>query len=158
MPEEPSPNAPPPDDVPIWAQPDPWRDEHGELPVDEVHHRDRVDAAIETIRDGWPMLIIPAALVMLLLSLLVGDAVWKLIWVFPFLYMLAIVATPLMARLRKGGEVRLPGAAALTGPDKRKTLVAALGLSALLAAYAVYGGVWEYQLREWLKAMLAGAW
>ena len=54
--------------------------------------------------------------------------------------------------------MRLPGGEVQTGPGKRKALLAALGLTGLLAAYAVYGGMWEVQAREWLGSLVRQLW
>ncbi len=143
----------PPPDAPLWEQPDPYLEPSGELPLEEVHHRTNVDALIETLRLA-PLAVVPVVLVLFALSLAFGDVVWRVIGLLPFFYVLAILAAPLLARLRKGGELRLPGQAALSGPDKRKALLTALGLTGLLAAYEVYGGMWEVQAVEWLAAQV----
>ena len=143
-------------DIPIWHREDPYLDENGELPVEEQHHRAKVDAAIETLKFAFPALIIPVGLVMFGLSLFVGAGVWKLIILLPFLYYFAIVATPLVARLRKGGELRLPGHAPLTGAQKRNALIASLIAASCITAYATYGGIWQRQALEWLRTTLLG--
>lgn len=151
-----TPNEEPTPEPPLWEHEDPYLTRSGDLPLEEVHHRSNVDAIIATLRLA-PLLLVPIALVLFALSLAFGDVVWRVVGLLPFLYVLAIVAAPLLARLRRGsGELRLPGQAALSGPDKRRALLAALGLSGLFAAYAVYGGVWEVQAAEWLGAQVRG--
>lgn len=99
-----TPTDPPPPDAPLWEHEDPYLDPSGNLPLEELHHRTNVDALIATLRLA-PLLIVPVVLVLFALSLAFGDVVWRVIGLLPFLYVLAILAAPLLARLRKGGEL-----------------------------------------------------
>jgi hypothetical protein len=101
-----------------------------------------------------PVLILPAGLVLFGLSLLLGDWVWEAMVLFPFLMVLSLAATPILARLRKGGAVALAGGGRLEGAAARRALLMALGLTALLVAIAVYGDLWAAQGLAWLRGQL----
>ncbi len=100
------------------------------------------------------MLILRAGLVLFGLSLLLGDWVWEAMVLFPFLLVLSLAATPILARLRGGGAVALAGGGRLAEAAVRRALLMALGLTALLVALSVYGDLWAAQGLAWLEGQL----
>jgi hypothetical protein len=144
-----------PQDIPIWQREDPYLDENGELPADEMNHRARVDAAIETLKFA-PVLIIPIGLVLVTVSTLLRVDLFKIVLLLPFLYALGLVTIPILARLRKEGDLRLPGYAPLAGAQKRNALIVSLLIAAPVVAYVTYGGLWQIEAIGWLRATLEG--
>jgi len=142
-------------DIPIWQRPDPYLDENGALFADEMNHRAKVSAAIETLKLA-PVLIIPIGLVLVTVSTLLRVDLFKIVLLLPFLFYLGIVTTPIIARLRSDGDLRLPGRAPFAGAQKRNALIVALLMVVPIVAYITYGRLWTYEAIGWLRRMLLG--
>lgn len=144
------------DYAPLRGREDPYLDENGELPIEEVHHRQKVDAAMGAVQVAGPFVIIPVALIFLLASLVLGDWVWDFLIVLPVAFMAAIFAVPIIARMRQKGDLKVLDFGVLKGREKRTALLMALALMVIAVILAMYGGIWEAEAARWLRGVFAG--
>lgn len=122
--------------------------------TEAYRHEDAMaDAASQTVGTAWLFAIVPAGLVMLLLSALLGDWLWRLLPVFAIGAMIAPLLARLVVRWRSDLPIDLPGHGRITGVRKKRRVLAAAGLLfAVLAWDQLVGPALTAWLRETLLA------
>lgn len=136
---------------PIWERvEDPYLNNDGELPDEERWHREKVSALLDTYKTVGVFGLIPLGLIVLFLSLFLGDWVWSLMLVFPLALFVAPILIPVIARWRSKTPMRSLDGTKLTEGQKARTLL--VGTLLVLASVLIgeFGGQIGFQLREWI--------
>ncbi|KRA83017.1 hypothetical protein [Altererythrobacter sp. Root672] len=113
----------------------------------------------ETIGAAWVLGLIPLALVLALLSALLGDWIWRLL---PAIFIAVGVGLPLMSlgrRFQSNLPLHLPGYGVFTGSAKKRLILKAAAFGGLVLLVYNLSGPIQLWIQRWVEEWLAnGVW